>query len=120
MAEELKMYTMYVGDKPYKYRYGESWRATQLMVDGGYDTPEEAKAAWEAEQPQITALCQNCGKKRNYHMSRRRVKLKVRGVEFFTPEYVAHCAVCNQEMYVPSINDMNVSLRERHYKEATK
>jgi hypothetical protein len=50
MAEELKMYTKYVDGKPYQYRYGESWRSMQLMVDGGYPTPEEAKAAWEAEQ----------------------------------------------------------------------
>ena len=50
VSEELKMYTKYVDGKPYQYRYGESWRAMQLYVDGGYPTPEEAKAAWEAEQ----------------------------------------------------------------------
>jgi hypothetical protein len=50
MSEELKMYVKYVDGKPYQYRYGESWRSMQLMVDGGYDTPEEAKAAWEREQ----------------------------------------------------------------------
>lgn len=50
MSEELKMYVEYRDGVPSKYRYGEPWRATQLLVDGGYDTPEEAKAAWEAEQ----------------------------------------------------------------------
>lgn len=120
MSEELKMYTMYVGDKPYKYRYGESWRATQLMVDGGYDTPEEAKAAWEAEQDDSKAFCLNCGKERNYHISRRLVKLKVRGVEFTAPQYESFCTGCGREVYVPSINDMNVELRLRYHKEATK
>lgn len=48
--EKLSLYTLYRGDKPIAYRYGESWRAMQLMNEGGYKTPEEAKAAWEREQ----------------------------------------------------------------------
>ena len=47
---ELKMYTKYRGDVAVEYRYGEPWRAWQLMMEGGYPTPEEAKAAWEAER----------------------------------------------------------------------
>lgn len=50
--EKLSLYTLYRGDKPIAYRYGESWRAMQLAIDGGYPTPEEAKAAWEKEQVQ--------------------------------------------------------------------
>lgn len=119
MSEELKMYTKYVGGKPYQYRYGESWRAMQLMVDGGYDTPEEAKAAWEAEEQRLhQEFCLNCCKKCSYHVSRRQVKLNVRGVEFVCPEYVAHCASCGKEIYVHTVNDMNVALRKRYYEDA--
>ena len=32
-----------------EYRYGPSWKAMQLMMEGGYKTPEEAKAAWLKE-----------------------------------------------------------------------
>lgn len=120
MAEELKMYTMYVGDKPYKYRYGESWRATQLMVDGGYDTPEEAKAAWEAEQDKSKVLCLCCGKEQNYYITRRMIRLKAKDIEFPCPEYAAWCLECKSEVYVPSVSDMNADLRKRHFREATK
>lgn len=119
MSEELKMYTLYVDGKPYKYRYGESWRATQLMVDGGYDTPEEAKAAWESEQDSSKAFCLSCGTEQNYRISRRMVRMKVRGVEFTAPQYEGCCTGCGREIYVPSVNDMNVELRSRYYKEAT-
>ena len=60
MSEELKMYTKYVDGKPYQYRYGEPWRATQLMVDGGYDTPEEAKEAWYRENMVWPVKCREC------------------------------------------------------------
>lgn len=45
----LQMYVEYRNGVATKYRYGEPWRAMQLYVDGGYDTPEEAIAAWERE-----------------------------------------------------------------------
>lgn len=120
MSEELKMYTKYVDGKPYQYRYGEPWRATQLMVDGGYDTPEEAKARWEAERDGSKAVCLICCKEQSYRIDRRMVKLKIRGVEFTAPQYEAHCVGCGREIYVPSVNDMNVTLRERYYADATK
>ena len=47
MAEECKMYILYRDDTPIAYRYGEEWVAMQLAMEGGYDTPEEAKEAWE-------------------------------------------------------------------------
>ena len=49
-AEELKMYVEYRDGEPHSYLYGPSWKAMELMIDGGYKTPEEAKAAWEQEQ----------------------------------------------------------------------
>ena len=33
-----------------EYRYGPEWVAAELMVEGGYDSPEKAKAAWLVEQ----------------------------------------------------------------------
>ena len=118
MAEELKMYTKYVDGKPYQYRYGEPWRATQLMVDGGYDTPEEAKARWEAEQDGTKVLCLCCGKEQNYYINRRMVKLKARDIEFTAPEYVACCLECRQEVYVSNVSDMNAGLRKRYFEDA--
>lgn len=51
MSEELQMYTKYIGGVPVKYLYGPSWKAMELLMDdNGYNTPEEAKAAWEREQ----------------------------------------------------------------------
>ena len=45
--EECKMYTLYHGETPVAYRYGEPWVAQQLLMEGGYDTPEEAIEAWD-------------------------------------------------------------------------
>ena len=47
MAE---MYVEYRGNTPVAYRYGEEWVAQQLLMEGGYPTPEEAIAAWEREK----------------------------------------------------------------------
>ena len=44
-----QMYIKLRNDIPIAYRYGEEWVATQLMIDGGYPTEEEAIAAWEKE-----------------------------------------------------------------------
>lgn len=48
MSEELNLYIKESGDRK-EYQYGPSWKAMELLVDGGYSTPEEAKAAWEKE-----------------------------------------------------------------------
>ena len=49
--EKLSMFTLWRrGKGAVDYRYGEEWRAMQLMNEGGYKTPEEAKEAWEREQ----------------------------------------------------------------------
>lgn len=44
-----QMYTEYRNGVPVAYRYGEPWVATQLFMEGGYKTPEEAKQAWLRE-----------------------------------------------------------------------
>ena len=45
--EECQMYTLCRDGNPVAYRYGEPWVAQQLLMEGGYKTPEEAKKAWE-------------------------------------------------------------------------
>ena len=47
MAE---LYIEYRDGIPVAYRYGEEWVAQQLLMEGGYPTPEEAIAAWEREE----------------------------------------------------------------------
>lgn len=43
-----ELYTLYNGDKPVAYAYGEPWVAQALLMnDWQYPTPEEAVAAWE-------------------------------------------------------------------------
>lgn len=46
---DWQLYTKYRGETPVAYRYGPSWVATQLFIEGGYKTPEEAKLAWLRE-----------------------------------------------------------------------
>lgn len=49
-----ELYVKYQDDKPIAYAYGEEWVAMALYMDDiGYDTPEEAKAAWEREQEEM-------------------------------------------------------------------
>ena len=46
------MPSMYVECKdgePVAYRYGEEWVQQQLLMEGGYKTPEEAIEAWRAD-----------------------------------------------------------------------
>ena len=46
-AEECHLYEKVFGDgERREYRYGPEWVAQQLFMEGGYPTPEEAKAAW--------------------------------------------------------------------------
>ena len=45
-TEEYHLYTEYRDGKPYSYRYGEPWVAQQLLMEGGYKTPEEAIEKW--------------------------------------------------------------------------
>ncbi len=46
--EECHLYEKRMGDRR-EYRYGPDWVASQLWIEGGFPTPEEAKAAWLRE-----------------------------------------------------------------------
>lgn len=41
-----KLYTLYHGDTPVAYRYGEPWVSMELLMEGGFDTEEEAREHW--------------------------------------------------------------------------
>lgn len=43
---DWKLYTKEIGDVRVEYRYGPDWVAMELMMEGGYKTPEEAKLRW--------------------------------------------------------------------------
>lgn len=45
-ADNCKLYILYRNQTPVAYRYGEPWVSQQLLMEGGYPTPEEAKEAW--------------------------------------------------------------------------
>ncbi len=45
--EKCELYILYRGKKPVAYRYGPPWVAQMLLMEGGYNTPEKAKEAWE-------------------------------------------------------------------------
>ena len=116
MSDELQMYTKYIGGVPVKYLYGPSWKAMELLMDdNGYNTPEEAKAAWEREQEKTMVYCPTCRKRMSYDLSTRTVPVEVKGVKFKYPEQYAECPVCCQELYVPVVNDINCSTRQRYY-----
>lgn len=46
-----RLYIKYMNGEPVKYAFGEEWVSTALFMDDiGYDTAEEALAAWLKEQ----------------------------------------------------------------------
>jgi len=47
--QQLKLFVKRCEDGHEEYRYGPEWVAAQLWLEGGYATPEEAKAAWARE-----------------------------------------------------------------------
>lgn len=51
---ECQMYTLYRGDEPVAYRYGPEWVSTQLFIEGGYRTEQEAIDAWEWESKHLS------------------------------------------------------------------
>ena len=44
--DEFQMYVENRDGNPVAYRYGEPWVAQQLLMEGGYSSPELAKLMW--------------------------------------------------------------------------
>lgn len=64
-----------------------------------------------------TAFCINCDCRRKYKKEIEEVTVTVRGLCFSYAETKAVCENCNEELYVPEINDINVQARENAYRE---
>lgn len=60
MSEELKLYTKHIGDVATEYLYGPEWKSMELLMEGGYDTPEKAIEAWFKEQYVLPVRCRDC------------------------------------------------------------
>ena len=65
-----------------------------------------------------TVYCINCDEKNTYSVRSQRIEMEVRGIPFSYVEQVAYCSKCGEEVYVPEINDLNVSAREDAYRTA--
>ena len=59
MSKEWKLYTKEYGYNK-QYQYGPDWKAMELMIDGGYDTPEKAIEAWFEENYVLPVRCREC------------------------------------------------------------
>lgn len=117
MSEELQMYTKYIGDKPVKYLYGPSWKAMELLMDdNGYNTPEEAKAAWEREQDASKTYCWHCRCHQSYNVFSRKVTIPFRRKMVTYIHNDAYCAVCGANVSVRVVEEMNIGARERAYR----
>ncbi len=64
-------------------------------------------------------FCINCSKKVSYFVKSERVELKVRDTKFSYVEMSAFCRECENELYIPEINDSNVETREEAYRKAS-
>ncbi len=49
-VEQMKLFTKVCSDGRKEYRYGPECVAQQLLMEGGYATPEEAVAEWTREK----------------------------------------------------------------------
>ena len=66
-----------------------------------------------------TAFCIACDEDVEYTMFTERVETVVRGAKIRYVEVAAKCTVCEEELYVPEVNDVNVQARENAYRNAT-
>lgn len=66
----------------------------------------------------METFCINCGLERQYTVKSNRRELTIRGIKFSFVEHIAYCTECNEEVYVPEINDENVQEKEDAYREA--
>lgn len=62
-----------------------------------------------------TAFCTRCGCERAYDVHMEPVEFDVRGGSFRCRELRAFCVVCDNEIYVPEINDANARAREEAF-----
>lgn len=66
-------------------------------------------------EPLPSRFCTNCADRAYYRIDVVPIKFDVRGLEVECKELRAICLKCGNEIYVPEINDKNVSLRQSAY-----
>ena len=66
-----------------------------------------------------TAFCIACDEDGEYTMFTERVETVVHGAKIRYVEVAAKCPVCEEDLYVPEINDVNVQARGDAYRNAT-
>lgn len=59
-----------------------------------------------------TVFCTSCGRMQAYDVRMEPTEINVRGGAFRCMELRTFCVVCNNEVYVPEINDANARARE--------
>lgn len=59
--------------------------------------------------------CTNCDARVPYSVKEKLVETEVNGIRFSYREKSAHCLLCGSEVYVPWVNDVNVSSRKLAY-----
>lgn len=67
-----------------------------------------------------TAFCTNCGCERTYNARMEPAEIIARGVAFRCMELRTFCVACNNEVYVPKINDTNARAREEAFSASMK
>lgn len=63
-------------------------------------------------------FCVECGERMPYRVSSTREEVEKRGFHLSFEKYYAICEGCGEKLYVPEINDLNVTLREEAYRKA--
>ena len=64
--------------------------------------------------------CVSCGKNVEYSLFSRIVEITIRGTTFKYSEVFACCKECGEEIYIPEINDSNVTAREEAYRKTAR
>lgn len=69
-----------------------------------------------------TAFCINCDEKNPYSINYRKVYVNIleKGIHYIYKEKYATCNKCGKEVYVPKINDINVTNREKAFNKVRK
>ena len=59
--------------------------------------------------------CLNCGERQPYRTKSKIVASFVRGIRFKWVEDTAYCVTCGEEVYVPTVNDLNCYRKKEAY-----
>ena len=60
-------------------------------------------------------FCVWCGDYTTYNVDYKHRFINIRGKAVYVLELAAYCDICNSEVYVPEINDVNAAIRETEY-----